>query len=103
MKKEPLDQLIVQKICIFHKRRSEFMDIFRKKAIQGYDLSFLITSKHLEKYEKGYIIDLILEFVESMSKEVNEIKLNLNTQGRVAASFFAQCFDPRDPKNILES
>jgi len=51
-------------------------------------LSFLITNTHLEKFDKEKLIDFIIEVVESLEKNVVEIKLNMVTQTRVAATFF---------------
>ena len=35
--------------------------IFRKKPVEGYDLSFLITEQHLQKFDKNLLIDWILD------------------------------------------
>jgi actin related protein 2/3 complex, subunit 4 len=51
-------------------------------------VSFLVTNQHLEKYDKEGIIAFILEFIQTIDKELSEIKLNINTQTRIAATCF---------------
>lgn len=40
--------------------RAERFKIFRKKAMEGYDFSFLITEDHLTKYRKEDLINLVV-------------------------------------------
>jgi actin related protein 2/3 complex subunit 4 len=54
-----MDKLIGQSIAKAFAVRADKFDIFRKVAIKGYDISFLITDAHLEKFEKGKIVDFI--------------------------------------------
>ena len=71
--------------------------ILRKKPVEGYDISFQITAEHLEKFDKILLIDFILEFLETMEADISEMKLNVNTQTRVAASYFVNCITGRIP------
>ena len=61
----------------------------RKPADPKYDFSFLITEDHLQKYKKEELINFILEFVQGIDKEINEMKLAINTQCRTAAGYFS--------------
>lgn len=48
-----MDTLLCKKISNFLSRRAEALMILRKKPIEGYDVSFLITAEHLEKFDKN--------------------------------------------------
>ncbi len=89
-KKAPLDKLVVKKISSFFQKRAETLFILRKVPIEGYDISFLITNFHLEKFNKKLLIDWLLDFADSIAQEINTIKLNLNTQARIAATHFVK-------------
>jgi len=87
-KTDEMDTLITKKFSKFFSTRAELFDILRRKPLDKYDFSFLITNAHIEKYDREKIIDFIIEFVENIDKDVNEIKLNIITQTRIAATFF---------------
>jgi len=87
-KNDEMDTLINKKFSKFLGTRAELFEILRRKPIEKFDFSFLITNAHLEKFDKDKIIDFIMEFVENIDKDVNEIKLNIITQTRVAATYF---------------
>ena len=87
-KMAPLDKLVVKKISSFFQKRAETLFILRKVPIDGYDISFLVTNFHMEKFNKSLVIDWLLDFVETIAQEINTIKLNLNTQARIAATYF---------------
>eukprot|EP01017_Pseudomicrothorax_dubius_P030329 TRINITY_DN3774_c0_g1_i1.p1 TRINITY_DN3774_c0_g1~~TRINITY_DN3774_c0_g1_i1.p1 ORF type:complete len:180 (+),score=48.52 TRINITY_DN3774_c0_g1_i1:110-649(+) len=87
-KSDDLERLIVGRFSAFFGTRAELYEIVRKKPIEGYDVSFLILNSHLEKFNRDMIIDFLVEFIESVEKDISEIKLNINTQTRIAATFF---------------
>mmetsp|Transcript_1022 Transcript_1022/g.630 ORF Transcript_1022/g.630 Transcript_1022/m.630 type:complete len:87 (-) Transcript_1022:31-291(-) len=69
--------------------RADKFGIMRKKpAREDYDYSFLITDDHLAKYKKEELINFILEFIQGIDKEINDMKLAILTQSRMAASYF---------------
>ena len=47
----------------FFALRADRFKIFRKKPVDGYDFSFLITEDHLSKYKKEELINFVLQFV----------------------------------------
>ena len=49
---------------------------------QGYDISFLITNAHTEELHKHKLVDFVCEFMEEIDKEINELKLSVNTRVR---------------------
>mmetsp|Transcript_59646 Transcript_59646/g.69113 ORF Transcript_59646/g.69113 Transcript_59646/m.69113 type:complete len:175 (+) Transcript_59646:43-567(+) len=87
-KTDELDTLISKKFGKFFSLRAELFEVLRRKPLDGYDVTFLVTSTHLEKFEKNKLIEFFIEFVENFDKDVSEIKLNIITQTRVAASYF---------------
>ena len=69
--------------------RADKFSIMRKKpAVEGYDFSFLITDEHLIKFKKEELINFILEFIQGIEKEINDMKLAIITQSRLAAAYF---------------
>ena len=64
--------------------RANQLNILRKVAKPGYDVSFLITNFTLENYKKEDIIDLIIEFIQDFPKEVRDMKMSVNSQSRFA-------------------
>ncbi|GFQ03121.1 actin-related protein 2/3 complex subunit 4 [Phtheirospermum japonicum] len=59
---------------------------------QGYDISFLITNYHCEEMQKQKLIDFIVQFMEDIDKEISELKLSVNTRGRLVATEFLKQF-----------
>jgi actin related protein 2/3 complex subunit 4 len=74
----------------FIMNRADKMEIYRKKPKEGFDVSFLITNYHLEVYRKEDIIDFIVEFIQDIEKEINDMKLIVNSQCRVSSTFFME-------------
>lgn len=57
-------------------------------AVQGYDISFLITNTHTEEMLKHKLVDFIIQFMEEVDKEISEMKLFLNARARFVAESF---------------
>ena len=68
------------------------MNILRKKPKDGFDISFLITNFHLEYYKKEAITDFLIEFIQDLEKEINDMKMIVNSQSRVATTYFMEQF-----------
>ncbi|XP_047948786.1 actin-related protein 2/3 complex subunit 4-like [Salvia hispanica] len=58
----------------------------------GYDISFLITNYHCEDMQKQKLIEFIVQFMEDIDKEISELKLSVNTRGRLVATEFLKQF-----------
>lgn len=69
-------------------QRAEKFKIMRRKATDGYDVSFLVTHTNLEKMWKHKLVDFIIQFMEEIDKEINSMKIAVNARGRVVASEF---------------
>ena len=59
---------------------------------QGYDISFLITNFHTEQMFKHKLVDFIIHFMEEIDKEINEMKLAVNSRARLSAEEFLKRF-----------
>lgn len=59
---------------------------------QGYDISFLITNFHTEQMYKHKLVDFIIHFMEEIDKEINEMKLAVNSRARLSAEEFLKRF-----------
>ena len=87
-KNQEIEVLLTHMLDRFLSLRADKFQILRKKPIEGYDYSFLITDDHLLKYKKEEVINFILEFIQGIDKEINDMKLAIITQSRLAATYF---------------
>eukprot|EP00825_Cyclidium_porcatum_P005035 TRINITY_DN123_c0_g3_i1.p1 TRINITY_DN123_c0_g3~~TRINITY_DN123_c0_g3_i1.p1 ORF type:complete len:186 (-),score=30.14 TRINITY_DN123_c0_g3_i1:260-817(-) len=85
---DELDKLIAERFSKYWAVRADQFEILRRVPLKGYDVSFLITAQHLERFEKRKLIDYIANFVEIIEKELNEVKLNIGWQCRIAATYY---------------
>ena len=69
-------------------RADKFAIMRKKPAHDNYDFSFLVTDEHLIKFKKEEIINFILEFIQGIDKEINDMKLAIINQSRIAAAYF---------------
>lgn len=82
---DEIERILVHKFTRFLMGRSEAFIILRRKPIEGYAISFLITNKHTEVMLKHKIVDFIIQFMEEVDAEISEIKLFLNGRARFVA------------------
>ena len=88
-KNQEIEVLLTHMLERFLSLRADKFQIMRKKpAFEEYDFSFLITDEHLVKFKKEEIINFILEFIQGIDKEINDMKLAIINQTRIAAAFF---------------
>eukprot|EP00898_Chlorokybus_atmophyticus_P001772 jgi/Chlat1/2596/Chrsp178S02447 len=62
--------------------------VLRKRPVQGYHVSFLITNAHTARMVVPRLVQFILQFFEDLDKEVSELKLAVNARGRAVATDF---------------
>ncbi|XP_021658524.1 actin-related protein 2/3 complex subunit 4 isoform X2 [Hevea brasiliensis] len=89
---DELENILTKKFLRFLSMRAEAFQVLRRKPIQGYDISFLITNYHCEEMQKQKLIDFIVQFMEDIDKEISELKMSVNTRGRLVATEFLKQF-----------
>ena len=89
-KYQEIDKLIVDIYSKYLMNRANQLNILRKVAKPGYDISFLITNFTLENYRKEDIIDFIIEFIQDFTKEVTDMKMTVNSQSRFATTYMME-------------
>ena len=77
---------------MFLMQRSEQFLIMRRKAVEGYDISFLVTHAHMESMYKHKLVDFIVQFMEEIDKEISSMKIALNARARLVATEFMKQF-----------
>nr|ACO11033.1 Actin-related protein 2/3 complex subunit 4 [Caligus rogercresseyi] len=89
---DEIEKLLCHKFTKFMMRRAENFIILRRKKIEGYDISFLITNFHTEEMYKHKLIDFVIHFMEEIDKEISEMKLCVNSRARICAEEFLKRF-----------
>ena len=91
MKKyQEIDKLVVGIYSNYLMNRANQLNVLRKVAKDGFDISFLITNFTLENYKKEDIIDFIIEFIQDFTKEVTDMKMTVNSQSRFATTYLME-------------
>lgn len=89
---DEIEKFLCKKFTRFMMTRAESFFILRRKAVEGYDISFLITNLHIEKMYKHKLIDFIIHFIEDIDKEISEMKLAVNARARICSEEFLKNF-----------
>ncbi|XP_071960951.1 actin-related protein 2/3 complex subunit 4 [Antedon mediterranea] len=89
---DEIEKILCRKFMRFMMMRAENFFILRRKAVEGYDISFLITNFHTEQMFKHKLVDFVIQFMEEIDKEISEMKLALNSRARIAAEEFLKRF-----------
>jgi len=89
---DDIEKILCHKFSRFLMQRAENFFILRRKAIKGYDISFLITNFHSEQMYKHKLVDFVIQFMEEVDKEISEMKLSLNARARIVAESYLQLF-----------
>lgn len=90
---DEIEEILCHKFTRFLMQRAEQFIIMRRKATDGYDISFLITHAHLEKLWKHKLVDFIIQFMEDIDKEISGMKIAINARARLVASEFMKQFN----------
>lgn len=89
---DEIEKILCHKFTRFMMRRAESFIILRRKPIDGYDISFLITNFHTEQMYKHKLVDFVISFMEEIDKEISEMKLAVNARARTCAEEFLKRF-----------
>lgn len=76
----------------FLAQRAENFVILRRKPIDGYDISFLVTNFHTEVMYKHKLVDFIIQFMEDVDSEISKMKSSINTRARIVAQTYLNTF-----------
>ncbi|XP_022193528.1 actin-related protein 2/3 complex subunit 4 [Nilaparvata lugens] len=89
---DEIEAILCRKFMRFMMMRAENFIILRRKPIEGYDISFLITNNHTEQMYKHKLVDFVLHFMEEIDKEISEMKLAVNARARICSEEFLKRF-----------
>merc|ERR1712117_864645 len=89
---DEIEKMLCRKFSRFMMRRAENFRVLRRKAIEGYDISFLVTNFHTDEMLRRKLIDFIIHFMEEIDKEISEMKLAINSRARICAEAFLKEF-----------
>ena len=89
---DEIEKILCHKFMRFMMLRAENFFVLRRKPIDGYDISFLITNFHIEQMYKKKLVDFVIQFMEEIDKEISEMKLALNARARISAEEFLKNF-----------
>mmetsp|Transcript_22210 Transcript_22210/g.62412 ORF Transcript_22210/g.62412 Transcript_22210/m.62412 type:complete len:169 (-) Transcript_22210:50-556(-) len=86
------DRILCKKFMNFLNQRAEDFIILRRKPIEGYDISFLVTNFHTEQFYKHKLVDFVIQFMEDIDKEISAMKLAVNARARIVAVEYLKTF-----------
>lgn len=89
---DEIEKILCKKFMRFMMQRAEHFFILRRKPVEGYDISFLITNFHTEQMYKHKLVDFVIQFMEDIDKEISEMKLSVNSRARICAEEFLKNF-----------
>jgi len=89
---DEIEKILCHKFMRFMMMRAENFVILRRKPVQGYDISFLITNHHTEAMFKHKLVDFVITFMEEIDREISEMKLAVNARARIVAEEFLKRF-----------
>lgn len=89
---DEIEKILCKKFMRFMMMRAENFFVLRRKPVEGFDISFLITNFHTEEMFKHKLVDFVIQFMEEIDKEISEMKLTLNARARICAEEFLKNF-----------
>ncbi|KJE91801.1 ARP2/3 complex subunit ARPC4 [Capsaspora owczarzaki ATCC 30864] len=89
---DEIEKILCKKFMSFIMMRAENFFILRRKPVEGYDISFLITNFHTEQMFKHKLVDFIITFMENVDVEISEMKITTNARARICAEEYLKAF-----------
>ena len=89
---DEIERILCKKFMNFMMQRAEHFFILRRKPVEGYDISFLVTNFQTEQMYKHKLVDFVIHFMEEIDKEISEMKITLNARARICAEEFLKNF-----------
>lgn len=65
---DEIEKILCDKFTNFMCQRADNFVILRRKAVPGYNISFLITAKHTEIMYKHKLVDFLIHFMQEIDK-----------------------------------
>jgi actin related protein 2/3 complex subunit 4 len=85
-------RMIGEKYVGFLEKRAGAFHILRRKPIDSFDVSFLITNDEAETMHKHKVIDFIIQFVSDVEKDITEMKSTINGRAhKTSVEWFSAC------------
>lgn len=78
--------LVGERIADFLTQRAERFHVLRRKPVEGFDISFLVTNEEAETMHKNKIVDFIVQFISDISKDIAATKMVINQRARLVAT-----------------
>lgn len=91
-KMDGLTAVLVDRFARFLMLRAEAFKILRRKAIDGYDISFLITNFHTETLLREKLVEFVVTFIQEIDSQVSTLKLDVNKRAREVAATILKPF-----------
>lgn len=89
-KSDDIEASLVQNVARFLGKRAEIFRVLRRKPIEDWDISFLITNRSLLTLDKHQVIDFIITFMEDIDKDISSMKISINARARKIATSFLE-------------
>ena len=89
---DPLEASILYQWIRFFQQQAEDYKILRRKPLDGYSISFLILSQHLQQLGTKAIESWIVNFCTVLDKECSDIKIQVNAQARIVTTDYFKAF-----------
>merc|ERR1719499_180067 len=82
---DEMTSVLVDRYARFLMLRAEQFKILRRRPVEGYDISFLITKGHMETYLRDELVEFIVSFISTIDAQVSKLKLDVNNRARKVA------------------
>lgn len=87
-KSDDIEKILNKRYMAFLMQRAEQFIVLRRKAVEDYDISFLITNFHTEAMFKHKLIDFIIDFISDIDADIKDMKMQINNRARAVARNF---------------
>lgn len=94
---DPLEaSILFQWMRFLQQQAEDHYQILRRKPLEGYSVTFLVTNKHLAIHGRHEVEHTILDFCSRIDKECSDIKIQVNAQARYITTEFCKAFNQTD-------
>jgi actin related protein 2/3 complex, subunit 4 len=83
---DSLDQALVRSFVRYLGLKAEELPVLRRRPIEGYQVSFLVTAALLKEHSMPYVVEFLVNFAMSAPAFLKELKCTVNTHARLLAA-----------------